>query len=77
MLLYWLFPFTIISTSYFCVLISPKWSILPYIWVLIIVPILDLIIPQLNKSDIKLSNTKGHNAALITVVPLMFLLIIR
>tara|TARA_B100000686_G_scaffold338647_1_gene411468 strand:- start:928 stop:1932 length:1005 start_codon:yes stop_codon:yes gene_type:complete len=74
MLLYWFFPFTIIASSYCCVLFSITWSILPYIWVLIIVPILDLLTPKLNKTNKQLENTLGHNASLIAVVPAMFLL---
>ncbi len=74
MLLYWFFPFTIIASSYCCILFSTTWSILPYIWVLIIVPILDLMTPKLNKTNKQLEITLGHNASLIAVVPAMFLL---
>ena len=75
MIFYWVFPFTIIATSYCCILFSPSWSVLPYVWVLIIVPILDLITPKLNKSEIYLQNTLGHNISLIAVVPAMHFLV--
>ncbi len=74
MIFYWVFPFTIIATSYCCVLLSPSWSVLPYVWVLIIVPILDLITPKLNKPENLLHNSLGHNISLIAVVPAMYLL---
>ena len=76
MIKYWFFPLAIITTSYACVLISPYFFILPYVWVLILVPVLELFINKLNKTDNELLYSKGHDASLIIVFPLLFLLLI-
>ena len=41
MLNYIIFPFILIITSSLCIFINPIWAIAPFIWVLIIVPIID------------------------------------
>ena len=69
MIKYWFFPLAIITTSYACVLISPYYFILPYVWVLILVPVLELFINKLNKTDNELLYSKGHDASLIIVLP--------
>jgi len=76
MLFYLFFPLALIVSSSLGILISPSWSVSPFIWVLIIVPIIDFILPNLNKQDSKLNETKFHNFALIIILPGIFFLII-
>ena len=76
MLFYWFFPFAIITTSFSCVIISTNFSVILFIWVLIIVPIVDYFIPKLSVPKSKLTNSIGHSAALLAVVPTIPLLLI-
>ncbi len=75
MLVYLFFPIALILSSALGILISPNWAFAPFVWVLIIVPIIDLILPNLNKEDNKLYETKFHNFALIIILPAIFTLI--
>ena len=50
--------------------------IVPFIWVLIIVPIMDYFMPKLTVPKSKLTNSIGHSAALLAVVPTILLLLI-
>ena len=75
MLLYLFFPFALILCSSLCLILSPIYALAPFIWVLIIVPSFDFFLPQLNKDDSKLSETKLHNLALIIILPGIFCLI--
>ena len=49
MLVYLFFPLALIASSSLGILISPKWAIAPFVWVLLIVPIIDFLLPNLNK----------------------------
>tara|TARA_B100000700_G_C15005999_1_gene838556 strand:+ start:196 stop:1206 length:1011 start_codon:yes stop_codon:yes gene_type:complete len=69
MLVYLFFPFALIVSSSLGIIISPTWAVAPFIWVLMIVPIIDLILPNLNKQDNKLNENKLHNIALIIIFP--------
>ena len=73
---YWFFPFAIITSSFSCVIFSTNFFIIPFIWVLIIVPIIDYFIPKLSIPKSKLTNSYSHSAALLAVVPAIFLLLI-
>tara|TARA_Y100001970_G_scaffold169663_1_gene207410 strand:+ start:1270 stop:2310 length:1041 start_codon:yes stop_codon:yes gene_type:complete len=73
---YWFFPFAIIISSFSCVIFSTNFFIIPFIWVLIIVPIIDYFIPKLSIPKSKLTNSYSHSAALLAVVPAIFLLLI-
>ena len=76
MLFYWFFPFAIITTSFSCVIFSTNFFVIPFIWVLIIVPIIDYFMPKLSVSKSKLTNSIGYSAALLAVVPSILLLLI-
>ena len=76
MFFYWFFPFSIIISSFICVIFATNFFILPFIWVLIVVPIIDFFMPKLNIPKSKLTNSIGHSAALLAVVPTILLLLI-
>ena len=76
MLLYFFFPFALIISSSLGILISPIWAFAPFVWVLVIIPLIDLILPKLSKQNNKLNETKFHNLALILVLPGIICLII-
>ena len=73
MLLYFFFPFALIISSSLGILISPIWAFAPFVWVLVIIPLIDLILPKLSKQNNKLNETKFHNLALILVLSLVFI----
>ena len=70
------FPFAIITTSFSCVIFSTNFFVIPFIWVLIVVPIIDYFMPKLSVPKSKLTNSIGHSAALLAVVPTILLLLI-
>ena len=76
MLVYLFFPIMLIFISSLGIIISPTWSFAPFIWVFLIIPLIDNILPNLNKLDTKLNEQKLHNIALIIVLPGIFLLIL-
>ena len=45
MLFYLFTPLILISSSALGLLISPSWAIAPFVWVFILVPIIDLLSP--------------------------------
>ena len=75
MLVYLFFPFALIVSSSLGIIISPTWAVAPFIWVLMIVPIIDSILPNLNKQDNKLNENKLHNIALIIIFPAILFLV--
>ena len=75
MLFYLFFPLALIISSSLGIFISTSWAIAPFIWVLIIVPVIDFLLPKFNKQDNKLFETKFHNLSLIIVLPGIFCLI--
>ena len=76
MITYYFFPLALIFSSSLGIIISPSWATAPFVWVLIIVPIIDYILPNLNKKDVKLYETTMHNIALIIILPCLFFLIL-
>ncbi len=66
----------LITSSSLGILISPKWAFAPFVWVLLIVPIIDLILPKLDNKDENLNDTKLHNLALIVILPGIIFLIV-
>ena len=76
MLFYWFFPFAIIISSFICVIFATNFFIIPFIWVLIVVPIIDYFMPKLSVPKSKLTNSIGHSTALLSVVPTILLLLI-
>ena len=76
MIVYLFFPLAIIISSSLGILISPKWALAPFVWVLLIVPIIDFILPNLNNKDENLNETKLHNLALIIILPGILFLIV-
>ena len=73
---YLFFPFALILSSSLGLFFSTSWAFAPFIWVLLIVPIIDFFLPNLNKEDKNLNETKFHNLALIIILPGIILLII-
>ena len=54
MLLYLFFPLALILSSSLGIFMSPVLSVAHFVWVLMIVPIIDIIMPKFNKEDTKL-----------------------
>ena len=54
MIFYLVTPLILIFSSSLGLLIDPSWSISPFIWVFILVPIIDLVLPYLSKQDVDL-----------------------
>ena len=76
MLVYLFFPFALIISSSLGIFFSPNWAAAPFVWVLIIVPIIDIFLPEFKKEDHNLIEMKIHNFALIIVLPGIFFLIL-
>ena len=76
MIVYLFFPLALIISSSLGILISPQWAFTPFVWVLVIVPIIDFILPNLNNKDENLNETKLHNLALIIILPGILFLIV-
>ena len=60
MIFYLITPLILISTSALGLLISPSWSVSPFVWVFILVPIIDLMLPYLNQKDQELNESLLH-----------------
>ncbi len=76
MIFYLLTPLVLISASSLGLIISPTWSISPFIWVFILVPLIDILLPYLNKNDEELNENLLHNFSIIIVLPCILFLII-
>ena len=76
MFVYLFFPFALIISSSLGILISPQWTIAPFIWVLLIIPIIDSILPNLNKKLDNLNERKLHNLAIVIILPGILFLIV-
>ncbi len=76
MFAYLFFPFVLIFLSSLGIIISPEYSIIPFIWVFFIIPIIDHIFNSLNKNKDDLKEKKFHSLLLILVLPSIFLLIV-
>ena len=75
MFFYLVTPLILISSSSLGLLISPTWSLSPFVWVFILVPIIDLMLPYLNKKDQELNENLLHNFSIIIVLPCILFLI--
>ena len=61
MFFYFVTPLILIASSSLGLLINPSWSVSPFIWVFILVPIIDLVLPYLSKQDADLWENVLHN----------------
>ena len=66
MIFYLLTPLILIFSSSLGLLINPFWSISPFIWVFILVPIIDLVLPYLSKQDVDLKENLFHNFSILS-----------
>ena len=76
MIFYLITPLILISASALGLLISPSWSVSPFVWVFILVPIIDLMLPYLNQKDQELNESLLHNFSIIIVLPCISFLIV-
>ena len=76
MLFYLITPLILIGASSLGLIINPSWSISPFIWVFILVPLLDLALPYLSKQDPDLKENIFHNFSILIVLPCIIFLIV-
>ena len=76
MIFYLVTPLILIFSSSLGLIIDPSWSISPFIWVFVLVPIIDLFLPYLSKYDIELKENIFHNFSILIVLPCILFLII-
>ncbi len=76
MFFYLLTPLILIASSSLGLLINPSWSISPFIWVFILVPIIDLLLPYLSKQDVDLKENMLHNFSILIILPCILFLIV-
>ncbi len=76
MIFYFVTPLILIFSSSLGLIIDPSWSVSPFIWVFIIVPIIDLVLPYLSKEDVDLKENVFHNFSILFVLPCILFLII-
>ena len=76
MFFYLVTPLILITASSLGLLISPFWSLSPFVWVFILVPIIDIMLPYLNKKDEELNENLFHSFSIIIVLPCILFLII-
>tara|TARA_B100000927_G_scaffold132206_1_gene106450 strand:+ start:588 stop:1607 length:1020 start_codon:yes stop_codon:yes gene_type:complete len=76
MIFYLVTPLILIFSSSLGLIIDPTWSISPFIWVFILVPIIDLVLPYLSKEDVELKENVFHNFSILIVLPCILFLII-
>ena len=76
MFFYLVTPLILITASSLGLLISPFWSLSPFVWVFILVPIIDIMLPYLNKKDEELNENLLHSFSIIIVLPCILFLII-
>ena len=65
MIFYFMTPLILIFSSSLGLIIDPSWSISPFIWVFVLVPIIDLVLPYLSKDDVELKENIFHNFSYI------------
>ncbi len=75
MIFYLITPLILIGASSLGLIINPSWSISPFIWVFILVPLIDLALPYLNKQDQELKENIFHNFSILIVLPCIIFLI--
>ena len=76
MFFYLVTPLILIASSSLGLLINPSWSISPFIWVFILVPIIDLVLPYLSKQDVDLKENILHNFSILIILPCILFLIV-
>ena len=76
MIFYLVTPLILIFASSLGLIINPSWSISPFIWVFVLVPIIDLVLPHLSKDDVELNESVFHNFSILIVLPCSLFLII-
>ncbi len=76
MLFYLITPLILIASSSLGLLINPSWSVSPFIWVFILVPIIDLVLPYLSKQDVDLKENVLHNFSILIILPCILFLIV-
>ncbi len=75
MIFYLVTPLILILSSSLGLLINPSWSISPFVWVFILVPIIDLVLPYLSKKNVDLKENLFHNFSILIVLPCILFLI--
>ena len=70
---YWFFPLAASFLTLVGVFFGPVWSLAPGVWLLIVVPFLDLLVKKLHQSDRPKSGTVSHTAALVALVCCIYL----
>ena len=76
MIFYLVTPLILIFSSSLGLLIDPAWSISPFVWVFVLVPIIDLVLPYLSKQDVDLKENLFHNFSILIVLPCILFLIL-
>ena len=76
MFFYLVTPLILIASSSLGLLINPSWSVSPFIWVFILVPIIDLVLPYLSKQDADLKENVLHNFSILIILPCILFLIV-
>ena len=76
MFFYLVTPLILIASSSLGLLINPSWSVSPFIWVFILVPIIDLVLPYLSKQDVDLKENVLHNFSILIILPCILFLIV-
>ena len=76
MFFYLVTPLILIASSSLGLLINPSWSVSPFIWVFILVPIIDLVLPYLSKQDVNLKENVLHNFSILIILPCILFLIV-
>ena len=76
MFFYLVTPLILIASSSLGLLINPSWSVSPFIWVFILVPIIDLVLPYLSKQDADLRENVLHNFSILIILPCILFLVV-
>ncbi len=76
MIFYLVTPLILIGASSLGLIINPSWSISPFIWVFVLVPLIDLVLPYLSKQDVDLKENVLHNFSILIILPCILFLII-
>ena len=67
MIFYLITPLILIGASSLGLIINPSWSISPFIWVFVLVPLIDLALPYLSKQDPELRESIFHNFSILVL----------
>ena len=76
MIFYLVTPLILIGASSLGLIINPSWSISPFIWVFVLVPLIDLALPYLSKQDVDLTENVLHNFSILIILPCILFLIV-